>query len=393
MQHVFVWQRQWTGAVGAAVAEHGREFQELGVFGGEICVEGDGRCSTEKGRPDWSVLAAAGREVAPVIRVERLADTGAARQAVAGAVVAAARSFTAEAGAAGVAAGPVIVDYDCPQKRLPAYAGWLVEVRAALAPRRVVITALPSWLGEADLPALLDRCDGWILQLHSFDLTRLNRQPQVCDPVQAVRWTAQAEKLGRLYSVALATYSATAGLDADWKRVGLALEGPSPAWPPGTLQVELGSDPAGLAALVAEWRRNRPAHLVDLWWYRLPVATDTRNWRWPTLAAVMAGRVPAPRWQVVAEGTNPIDLTLLNTGEGPGPPPQRLVIRWPGHAPAAADALPGWAVTTVEGNAMFSPSPEASARAIIPGSRCALGWIRHHEAVPSVSVLQITVEP
>jgi hypothetical protein len=246
---------------------------------------------------------------------------------------------------------------------------------------------------------LLDQCDGWILQLHSFDLTRIARRPAICDPIQAAGWVEQAAALRRPFAVALSTYRATAGLDPQGRRVGLALEGPAPAWPPGTRQLDLESDPAGLAALVARWQVSRPVELQAVWWYRLPVDSDVRNWRWLTLEAVMAGRIPTARWEVVASGRNPVDLTLCQTGEADGPPPSRISIDWPGHAPAAADALRGWSVDfrgldgTVRGSpAEFTPSLDVLTRPLAPGTRTALGWLRYHEDPPSPHVLQIKVD-
>ena len=39
----------------------------------------------------------------------------------------------------------------------------------------------------------------------------------------------------------------------------------------------------------------------ELLWYRVPVSRDSLNWSWPTLAAVMAGRAPVHRLEVVHE--------------------------------------------------------------------------------------------
>ncbi len=44
-----------------------------------------------------------------------------------------------------------------------------------------------------------------------------------------------------------------------------------------------------------------------------PIAA--RNWRWPTLSAVMAGRLPEHKLNILQEGENPIDLLIFNAGE------------------------------------------------------------------------------
>ena len=65
------------------------------------------------------------------------------------------------------------------------------------------------------------------------------------------------------------------------------------AWPPGTRTIEFSTNSDDTATLVKEWLSARPAELKEIIWYRIPVATDQRNWRWPTLTAIMAGRKPA----------------------------------------------------------------------------------------------------
>jgi hypothetical protein len=83
-----------------------------------------------------------------------------------------------------------------------------------------------------------------------------------------------------------------------------------PAWPPGTRVLEFATDADELAALVAQWRAAHRPELRELLWYRVPVTTDIRNWRWATLSAVMAGRAPQHKLEVVKAGDNPIDLSI-----------------------------------------------------------------------------------
>ena len=99
------------------------------------------------------------------------------------------------------------------------------------------------------------------------------------------------------FSVALPTYRCTAGYAPNGKLLSVAMDSVQPSWPPGTRILEFGADADKIAALVHEWQESRPLQLRELIWYRVPIATDTRNWRWPTLAAVMAGRFPKPSTQ------------------------------------------------------------------------------------------------
>ena len=137
----------------------------------------------------------------------------------------------------------------------------------------------------------------------------------------------------------------------------------------------------------------------EVWWYRLPVESDDRNWRWVTLDAVMAGRVPAARWEVLAAGRNPVDFTLSNVGEADGPLPVRITVDWPGHQPSASDAVGHWTVAIPHRGESVAPSrvefrlsPTASSRPLAPGSRSAVGWLRYHEDLPSPQILQIRLD-
>ena len=66
-------------------------------------------------------------------------------------------------------------------------------------------------LGEPDFKTLINSCDGYILQVHSFDRPAPGQRPVVCDPVKTRAWVQQASALGRPFAVALPTYRTTAG--------------------------------------------------------------------------------------------------------------------------------------------------------------------------------------
>src|SRR5439155_27099451 len=96
----------------------------------------------------------------------------------------------------------------------------------------------------------------------------------------------------------------------------VAMDSVQPPWPPDTRVLEFATNADEIAMLVKEWGRKRPRQLREIIWYRIPVATDLRNWRWVTLSAVMAGRKPPLQLVVAHAGENPIDLAIANTGEG-----------------------------------------------------------------------------
>jgi Protein of unknown function (DUF3142) len=149
-----------------------------------------------------------------------------------------------------------------------------------------------------------------------------------------------------------------------------------PAWPPETRVLDFDTDADEMAMLVNEWQQARPPQLREIIWYRIPVATDMRNWRWVTLSAVMSGRKPLHQLEIRQEGENPIDLSIMNTGESDERLNSVVTARWNSAAVVAADALPGWTVDMTSGRAVFTTSAEHRLR-LSPGGKRRIGWLRH----------------
>jgi hypothetical protein len=305
------------------------------------------------------------------------ADDAAAR-----AVVGAARTLLQHAKAGGVTPSELQLDFDCADKKLGGYRVWVRAVRAAIRPTRLVITALPSWLNESDLPALLREADGYVLQVHSVPTRRELGRTTLCDPALARRWVERAAGLHRPFSVAMPTYRALAGFDpATGQLSGNAMDSVQPNWPPGTQVLELASEADALAALVHDWQRGHPPELREIIWYRVPVATDTFNWRWATLAAVAAGRAPAHKLEVIVSGENPRDVALQNAGEADEILSKPVTLRWEGEPAQAADALAGWTLELQPSSATFLPTAASHPR-LAPGATINLGWLRHEHPTP-----------
>jgi len=148
-----------------------------------------------------------------------------------------------------------------------------------------------------------------------------------------------------------------------------------PVWPPDTRVLELETDADAVAELVAELRKNRPGNLRELLWYRLPVPTDARNWRWPTMAAVMAGRKPKHQLSVQQEGANPIDLSIVNAGEADEQMRLNITAKWSETGLEASDALFGWSVRSEDGLAVFNSVAQNGFR-FPPGAARKIGWLR-----------------
>jgi hypothetical protein len=273
------------------------------------------------------------------------------------------------------------LDFDCAQKKLAGYRKWVVTLRERVHPLPLVITTLPAWLGEADLASLLHEVPRYVLQVHSVSSPLGDERTMICDPEQARRWVSQAERMGHPFEIALPTYRSVVGYGPDGKLLGVASDGARPAWPAGTLVREYETKADAMAGMVEEWTRHRPAHLAGLLWYRLPVGSDVNNWRWPTLRAVMAGRLPVVSWNAIAHGTNPADLVLRNDGETDRPYGGRVKVTWDGTSRATAEALPGWRAVVGRGSVAFVPVSITGLR-LPPGAERAIGWFRLDPAVP-----------
>ncbi|WP_075088893.1 DUF3142 domain-containing protein [Verrucomicrobium spinosum] len=199
-----------------------------------------------------------------------------------------------EARSAGMEIQEFQLDFDCAQKKLTGYAEWVKALRHSTGSVPLVITALPSWLSEPAFPSLAREAKRYVLQVHSVVSPLGDDRTQICDPVLAKRWVVQASGIGLPFEIALPTYRSYVGYSPEGKLVGVASDSVSPSWPADTRVKEYGLDAAAMAVMVKEWQVRRPAHAEGILWYRLPVATDKNNWRWPTLRAVMEGE-PRPR--------------------------------------------------------------------------------------------------
>jgi len=177
------------------------------------------------------------------------------------------------------------------------------------------------------------------------------------------------------FRVALPTYGYTVGFDREGRFVGLSAEGPARNWPDGVQLREVRADPAAMATLVAAWTTAHPPSLRGVIWYRLPVADDRLNWRWPTLAAVMAGRTPRHDLRVEARQPSPglVEVDLANAGDGDYAKAVEVAVRWQYARLVACDGLHGFEPND-SGNGVVKFS-RTSCR-LGPGERQTIGWLR-----------------
>jgi hypothetical protein len=329
----------------------------------------------------WQTLRSLKKPVALALRIEPYPGPFVEHDLATTTIVNEATSLIQEANAHRLNLRELQLDFDCPQKKLAGYEIWVDVVRNAIRPIKLVLTALPAWLDERDFPDLIRQSDGYVLQVHSIPTGQRTGHEVVCDPARARSWVAKAGNLGRPFEVALPTYRCTAGYDPGGNLLGVAMDSVEPVFPPGTRLLEFDSDADVLAGLIHDWQAARPEYLKGVIWYRVPVSSDRQNWRWPTVIAVMEGRVPLRHLEVSSQGDNPVDLSISNKGEADLPVNCTVTVTWEGGSLIASDALPGWSIRVEPGRALFRSNSTRGLR-LPPGTRIDIGWLRYDRTLP-----------
>lgn len=385
-QRGYLWQRSWNPAVLAAVQEADKRMDGMVIIGAEILWNGS-TPTTNRANIDWSTLKNAQKPTALVLRVAPYPGPFSEEDSTAKYITGVAKSLITDATAHGLTVSEFQLDFDCAQKKLRGYSLWVKAVRTAVSPTRFVITTLPAWLNEPEFSPLVRLADSYVLQVHSVPISSQAGESFLLDTGLARKWIRKAAGVGIPFSVALPTYRCLAGYDQSGKLMGVVMDSVDLAWPPGTHTLEFSTDADDTAALVDEWLSCRPRELRELIWYRIPVATDQRNWRWPTLTAVMAGRKPAHKLQAVQRGDNPIDISVKNTGEADKQVGVRVTVTWTGASIVAFDALPGWTVVAKNERAVFT-RVDGSRMELPPGNERSVGWLRFDRLANSASVAE-----
>ncbi len=386
-QEAYVWQRAHTAAVASAVQAHAPAFDHLVVLAAEVSWK-SGRVHVARVPLGASTDAF---KTAPslglAIRVNTYSGSFAADAPAARELTALARSLLADAHNSGLRVTEFQIDFDAPERRLVDYRQWLDALRPVVAPARLTFTALPAWLKHRHaFAALASAADDYVLQVHSLDRpSSPDDLIPLCNPDAARRAVADAARFGRPFRVALPTYGYRLAFDPQGRFFAVSAEGPLPAWPAGTIIRELESDPAELAALVSNFRRQHPIVLTGIIWYRLPISGDRLNWSWPTLAAVMRGETPAARvtLEATADGSGLVEYFALNTGNAPFTGAFSSTVTWTDAVRLAADALPPFAI---ENETATSQRLVAPALRLPPGARQPAGWLRLDQPPASLHV-------
>ncbi|MBI3880351.1 MAG: DUF3142 domain-containing protein [Verrucomicrobia bacterium] len=371
----YVWQRVWNQPVRAAVAAHATNFAALIVLHAEVSWK-DGQPRVVRVPLPWDGLKNSGARVGLALRIGPFNGPFAAGDARAKFLADLAASLLAEARSNACPVAELQLDFDCAESKLAGYRFWVESIRTAVAPVPLTLTTLPSWLKHAAFTRLVRAADGFVLQVHSLTPPRgLDSPFTLCDPATAQRAVERAGRVGVPFRVALPTYGYLVAFDRTGKFIGLSAEGPRRVWPEDTQLREAVADPASIASLVRAWTDDRPATLRGIIWYRLPVEGDARNWRWPTLAAVMTGRGPRADLRAEASRKNaPLaEIVLRNDGDADYTGRVRVLVRAEHSRVIAGDAVNGFELS--------SPSStehqfDRAAFRLPPGERRVIGWLR-----------------
>ena len=374
---VYAWQRAWTPPVSEAVAEHATNFAETAVLLAEVSWK-DKIPQITRADVDFPTLAKTHCAVGLVLRVGPFKGELATNPPAVNFLANLAESLAMEARKNQIEPVELQIDFDCATAKLADYRAWLAVVQKRLAPLPVTITALPSWLESPAFLPLASSATNYVLQVHSLTKPEdINTPFLLCDPVVAKRAVARAGEIGVPFRVALPTYTYIVAFNAAGKFVGLSAEAPRSEWPAGTQLREMSADPLVMSALVKNWNTNRPAAMRGVIWYRLPVVADNLNWRWPTLAAIVAGREPRESFRAEARRVEAglVEISLVNDGELDISSRLAVEVRWSDARLVAGDGLLGFELA--EQNVSAAKFQNQSSQYRLPaGEKQIIGWLR-----------------
>ncbi len=372
---VYVWQRGWTPQVRDAMTQHATNFQRIVVLAAEVTWRNKQPQGTRV-TLDYATLRDCKRDIGLALRIGPSAGPFHSNDTTALTLAGLAKSLIAEAGANGVPVSELQIDFDCAESKLDGYRVWVEAMRRSVAPTPLVITALPSWLRKPAFEKLAATTDGYILQVHSLERPKSFDAPfTLCDPIAARRAVEVAGKLPIPFRVALPTYGYIVAFDAKNKFIGLAADGPSITWPPGTRTREVRADPVEMANLVAYWNTNRPANMRGAIWYRLSISQEHLNWRFRTLGVVMRGRVPQADLKVESRSSEPElqEIFLRNDGSADFQSAVSVRARIHGARVIASDALGEFGLGKPAGDSISFRASQPFLRA---GEERKIGWFR-----------------
>jgi hypothetical protein len=331
-QQAYIWQRQWSPAVAAAMQASEQLVGGWRVLAAELTAQRQWKTAS----PDWQALKTTQHAIVMVVRLDGQTES------LDAATHARISDLLARWRQQGVPVAGVEIDYDCPTSQLPAYRNFLAGLRQNLdRDTTLSITALPTWLNSPELGKLLAVADESVLQVHAV----MNPRQGLFDAERAQAWLkAYAKQTAHPWRVALPSYGTRVSWD-DNGRIS-AVESERPLLASGNTAQELTASPAVVSAFLARLDKNPETGLIGVVWFRLPTEDDVRNWSLPTWQAVLA-RQPLKAVVTVEAQANAQaglhDLTLRNKGNADSALP--LIVRIDAASACdAADGINGYAL-------------------------------------------------
>jgi hypothetical protein len=363
-----------------AIAEHGNAFGTLVILSAEVTWQRD-KPRLVHVAVDYESLRRSNRPIGLALRIGPYSGSFGSTNAASAYLAELANKLVQEAKAAGVEPIELQIDFDCAASKLDGYRLWVERIRHRIAPMSLVITALPAWLERAEFQKLAQAAGAYVLQVHSLERPRsIEAEFTLCDPVVARRAVSQAVSIGVPFRVALPTYGYILGFNSRGEFLGLSADGPKRNWPDGTRLREVRSDPVEIGELVRVWSLKPPDFMRGIIWYRFPVPEDILNWRWPTLSAMVAARIPRKSVRVKAHRVEPglTEISLVNDGELDICSRLAVQTRWHEARLLAGDGLRGFEVA---GQAVSSARFETGAQPwrLPAGDEQVIGWLRLSE--------------
>ena len=310
----YVWQRQWDSALLAAVRTHTQRLAGLRVLGLEIADARNIEIAVDR-----AAIANTGLPVRLVVRIE-----GSRPPADAAEIAIQINGLVSSWRGAGIQLAGVEIDHDCASAALGDYRRWLQQLKSSLiAPPALSITALPTWIGAPQLPALLAVVEQSVLQIHA--VVRPDRA--LFDSAQTQLWArAYGEIAQHPYLLALPAYSIKVSTDLDGQLHSVDAEGDIDRG--GDSAHELHADPELLAKLLQMLARDPPRGLAGYVWFRLPVSSDRRSLSAASFAAVIDGAALTAHFEVrpVASDAGALELFLHNRGNLDATAPARIEL-------------------------------------------------------------------
>ena len=389
-QEAYIWQRVWNEPVRGATLEHSSAFKSLVVLSAEVSWK-DRQPRIVRADLNFETLRRAKCPIGIALRVGPFSGPFSSRDKNAVALSELAASLVAQCSSNDVRVSELQIDFDCASSKLDGYRSWIDAIRETTQGIPLVITALPSWLDESGFRRLIAAVDGYILQVHSLERPKSpDAEFSLCDPRSAHRAVQRAARLGKPFRVALPTYGYLIAFGQK-HFIGLSADGPELIWPEGSILRETRAEPEAMAALIRDWTIERPQELAGVIWYRLPVPGESLNWSWPTLAAVMAGRVP--KASVRAEATHPrpglIEVALINDGENNSTSLPAIEVQWQKARMVAGDGLAGFRMENSTSGTAHLTSQDSSP--LKPGERRKIGWLRLDKPETQVNLRSLEV--